>query len=1349
MQVPPDRGVLGNLWQGVKHAYQANAPAMLGGDPNKGAFTEPGHGISGFVGETAGGLVGGTLNPEQLPANVLGYLTGAKATQAAAPIIEKVGAVAGPKIAQVLSHMIGGAGGTAPIGALQRAGQITTEQWQADPLGSLAEVGKAAGTAGALGAGIGAVTGAVGRAPEVPIDPNAPVPLAKTPAPPVPRPPAPAGDVPIPDATYDVAPPQTPQPTPQTPPAAIPDTYKVQGGAGDQVQQANPQPIPLAPKPASRISVNGRTYQLVEDPLPAEKPTVPLQDNFDPTQQADRGPWQETQGYRMQGQDVPRLPPPGQWHDVSGKVATTPSPGIMPPGSDALTRGPSEVEQVRNVAGATVPSERGAGPAINVQGGATVPESSATASPDTSRIDSQSIIKPNDASAVPLNNPQRMTMAQLRAELESGPNEIVNLNQAPKSTLIKAVNEQRRMLAAPKEIPNAVQEPQAKEVRDGQGTEVRQEPIQQVPQGPTGARVQPGERSGGGEQLLQEGTGKPVDVLKRPESPPLRGMGAADPSMEGGQTQARVTQAAEHRGIVDQAPSTLRYRFQKLGDEAKEFWRYFSNKSAPTITAIDRNAGEATARYQAIPESVQWRQKAMAAKVFGSESPNQIRKSEPYKTAGAVAVEDNLRGIAKQYRNEAAQADRDGDSKLAQSLLTKADGVGSLVGPGGKWEDEGAYQKDAARADVRAVADKFGQHMNPWMDTMRKAAKGIAQDEELPSRGDQYGVRVNLIAADPADSTPGVQQTAGVRRGDLGAARYKGAAFDQRATGSAKAYNTDLLDMMTNTISKATKPARYREMMDAMVQAPSDSRGKLAFYADRKGDGVIDGQKYVAEDIRGNPKDAPGKYIYVREDAYPEFRRSLQADAPIRAGVVSYVADAANKIGISGTAEAFRHSANIGAWFYNTQFRGGSLLGKAGEVLDRFPLLNGATSPLVRAAALVGKIPAAVSKNPEILDRIAALADEGAMPREHGGSKYNPLAYSGKMLDVFQKAARLAADASFDEGVKRGEFVDTPTNRRGMANAMGQYIRGSQGQIIRILKDSGVSPFVTAFKSSAVMAKNLVTLDPGVEATSNTKALQLRAEKLARIASPFALVAAYNYLTTGKWMGRPGVPVGAADSGKNDEDGNPVYNDGLLKYTGLRKAMKMMGADAALTETKRGLNTGSSTEDILANAGTAGARQVGNSLIGGVTGPLVRDISELATGGKPFFGAPQDAAPRQNPLARVGERVKAMAMTANPISDAFRTYQKDGNLTGALSQAILGENPQRPFSERREVDHQKIMDAVSKGEIVDYIASQLRRLPRGTRLAAMERMLSESDIKDTEKALARRTLLKTKMVMKD
>lgn len=151
MGAPPPLNPAVSAWRSAVKAFVATGPAAITGGQQSALTMPEGDGASGFIGEQAGGLVGGLVNPVNLPQNLMGYITGAKSVQIAAPILKKVATTAGPRVAGVLANMVEGAGDAGTMGLVQA---IQEENWTENPWESVKRV--AARTGASIGIGMGA-----------------------------------------------------------------------------------------------------------------------------------------------------------------------------------------------------------------------------------------------------------------------------------------------------------------------------------------------------------------------------------------------------------------------------------------------------------------------------------------------------------------------------------------------------------------------------------------------------------------------------------------------------------------------------------------------------------------------------------------------------------------------------------------------------------------------------------------------------------------------------------------------------------------------------------------------------------------------------------------------------------------------------------------------------------------------------------------------------------------------------------------------------------------------------------------------------------------------------------------
>lgn len=116
----------------------------------------PAKGAAGLAGEVVGGAVSlPAMVVPRNPADALALLAGGPIGTAAKPIVAKIAAMAGDKVATIAAHQIALGAVSGSMDAVNTASQITGEEWQSDPLGALGKISAAA----AKGAGKGVLTG--------------------------------------------------------------------------------------------------------------------------------------------------------------------------------------------------------------------------------------------------------------------------------------------------------------------------------------------------------------------------------------------------------------------------------------------------------------------------------------------------------------------------------------------------------------------------------------------------------------------------------------------------------------------------------------------------------------------------------------------------------------------------------------------------------------------------------------------------------------------------------------------------------------------------------------------------------------------------------------------------------------------------------------------------------------------------------------------------------------------------------------------------------------------------------------------------------------------------------------
>lgn len=1328
LQPTPDPGMLANLGRGLAHGAVKEGPSAITGGPEAARRMPEGQGVAGFVGETAGGLAGGLFNPKNLAANILGYFTGLKAVEAAAPVLGKVATMAGPRVAGVLEHMIGGVGGTAPLSMIEKAQSIDPERWLSDPLGVLKEIGQAGATGGALGAGIGAVSGTVTRAVH---DPSPAARMAGAvigsdkPASEIVKAtedhliengglPAEsraggaqvgaiyeaatqAMDRPVSVAEIDseIAPhvrelighssdhqqartalaaiaeaevakapatPETPapdaaRPVDQSVPVESPAPVEASPESGSPVPGTSPLPESVPQAIPDRIAASFLDWVKQHDPESLTR--MEAVKNAQTSNQI--GPEGTTRKVQIQpGGNVSQIDLPttlyhGTTAEINGSLKAG-ADGLVWMGTTADNAAVRGHASLGGVAGSVIPVDV---PIKKVFVTGLTGEFNAESAKALRAQGYDALYDPEKGHVAYIGDVggvkkpvAKMTAAELRSELEAGPNEIVNLNSAPRASLMKAV----------------------KYLRDEAAASDR----------------------------------------------PLQAMGAAsrfDPEIVAAATD-RARTLAVHGSESTQPPGKFAESLRQLWSGAKEQAAYFLHQTgAPFLRTIAPDSADALVKVGAARERVQAHSAELTGKVLDGAKPDDPN----VKLAGIVLDEDNARGTVDAYIQQAAELDRAaskasmaGNAEEAnhlgtesQKILAKAQEVKSHVGEGGTFPTEEEYQAAAAKPEVQAIIDRYRDNVNPYTEELYKTAKRLDPATELPSRGRQFGVRINRLAMNLGDESSGTTVGVGGVPSGLARGRLRGAKFDVRATGTGEAYNTSIPDMIGASVGGNMERAALHQTYDQLV------KDGVAEYSDSPKSILIDGIPTRAEEIRTDPRKEPAKWIQIREDAWRDVNRVLARGEPTNIPGFTAASKTTTGSAIVGVAEPVAHIFNLLGAAALRPYRSAGGLGMIAEGLSRSPIPGGKF--VANISALIPKLIDVIHNDPVAAEGWSQLADVGTARAESANS-----GLVGTALAKFDKAVRLVLNDTFDHLVERGEAVDSPGNRAEFTSLPGNYSRRLSGDIVRVLKDTGVNPFATQKKAAIVQAKDALTLNPGYEATTTAKAVQSRLEQaLPTILAPIVGTVIANYAINGAPWGRPGTTFGAIDTGKDDENGKIIQSDLLWKASGLRRVAGVTGATDFAAKIRAGEGAGDATN--------AAMRQAGNNLLGFLAGPAANFASETVAGQRIGFGLPRtspvvpEGPGLKQGLVNAGYAAAQLNKTATKIAssgvrmaspdaaDAMvrATGDQDGSVLGDLSKIALpsGRDSSRA-NDQAQIDH-----AVKINNYVEDLSSLARRQP--------------------------------------
>lgn len=784
------------------------------------------------------------------------------------------------------------------------------------------------------------------------------------------------------------------------------------------------------------------------------------------------------------------------------------------------------------------------------------------------------------------------------------------------------------------------------------------------------AEVKTPEQEGNNPTAL--GIGKPVGTEQQ-----LEAMGAAGPSVSG--PPARHSQILS--GLLGAAKDTAHF----VGDS-------LTGKSAPhTARASEESANRL----------VQYASSAIAAPHIAADFEAQIlgdrvKDTEFSNKIGAVLTEDNLRSV----RDEFAKT---GDAEAA-------DKVGSLIGS--YFKDEAEYQAALKDPDVQAAAQRVKDILNPWMDQTFKITQNIPVEDELSSRGQTTGARINLKVLDP-QAVQDQQMRVGGGSGNLQNPLKRKSRFGVKAKGTAQQYDVNLGEIIKNTVAdrveKTNRNLLYEQLKkDGLaIEAKPGER-----FADADGNSssvaFIDGKPARKLEIKragGGPGMTSVTNLWIRPDVYGEVRKALAVDETFRNAGLARLGNILTHAQIAGPTDAVFHLSNIFSAI--TASPGGkTLLGELGRKIPGINLID-TTARLVTNALRVAK------DSPEIRAELAEIAKIGALRGESQGK------YTAKLIAIVDRAGRIAMNRMYDNLVERELADKGEAGRREFINQVGQYNERLHGRIMSMLKQVGASPFVVAGKTFNRLGLKQLVGGHGVKPISRLAGAQIRLTQAFGGAMTLIVVPALmNYLLHKNINGRPGTPFGAIDTGKDDSDGKHIVVD-PAKWTGLRRGMRISGLDATINGVRTGQSGGRTRDTAI--------RDALNGFLHPYAGPLVNAAVTVGTGHAFSLGNKQDAPTVQPGKSQFAENAKTALANLNPtvrsIVDARKQGKSAAGSAGAAGFNLLGAAGIKSVSEpsattkatnmiseimRRNAPSDRTPDEIASSKLRHQLADKLR-----------------------------------------
>jgi N12 class adenine-specific DNA methylase len=774
-----------------------------------------------------------------------------------------------------------------------------------------------------------------------------------------------------------------------------------------------------------------------------------------------------------------------------------------------------------------------------------------------------------------------------------------------------------------------------------------------------------------------------------------------------------------------------------------------AGKALPRITAMDAASSEAGVRYVSAPDAAVLQGDVYADSVIGDHTPEDVE------LAGAVLTEDNLRSVRKQHEAMAAEYTARGEQEAADAAAESAKAVYSLVGDGRYFETEEEYQAALRHPGVVDIINRFIDSFSPVMDELYKKASGIPLDDDLPSRGEQTGCRINLKANRPEQTAKPIGMA-----NDQTRPFVRKSSFNRRATGAASlGYDIDLREIIKNSVVKQLEIATQREWYATMEAAgiakiaPMGSEVMLRGVVVPPGSAVDIQYRTLVISKNGEAKVIPqNNRLYLHPAIAGEVKAALRKQIVDVRGAKSVLVgaiEAANMAALVGPADATTHAMNVATVLFT---RPGVGRGPMGRTLH---MLGGVPAILAALDQLLAKGMKHWFGNRETKQRHAYLVSIGAMRVE---AHDNPSEREGLWAKVLDKVlnmgwlqrrldpvARLVLDDAFTELVKKGLVIDSETNRREFINQVGQYNKRLQWMLPRILRETGVAPFITAGKTMRNLAIRNLAMAPGATATSQLAAAKLRLSIVSRWVGTLGSIAMLNVMLAAPDDDRPVWekavgPKGAAPGTVmlyTDERGRPVTID-LLELVGYRRAARTVGLDQAIKSYMFGLSPGQ-TFDRAAN------QAITSAIVHPISGPPIRAGLAMLYGIDPS-GYPVAAKARPGE-SQVWENLKAALVQSNQATKIiFSEGGSDVSVFEAAAQNLVPRLvPKTGRTERQTDTLAKRLTAFQVNEFADDLASRLKKLPREDRVAALNKALEGMDLMHAAKV--RRIVMFKKRVM--
>ena len=508
------------------------------------------------------------------------------------------------------------------------------------------------------------------------------------------------------------------------------------------------------------------------------------------------------------------------------------------------------------------------------------------------------------------------------------------------------------------------------------------------------------------------------------------------------------------------------------------------------------------------------------------------------------------------FVDRAKQAIADGDIDAAQKWMEKADKVEDNYDIADLDRQVRVGMFDPKMADA---LNRWKDHVVPLLNRLYNEVKRVDPNTPRESRGRYTEARINLLTKQKADVWNAVMsdQDKPMPEGSSSSYRNPNTKHDSYDTTASFTgdYSTDARAVLANVLgprwNETTKIRFYDDLVDKGVAIEA-----------KPGEETPEGYKRLPVKMPHTSKEGHTSQkettLFVKADAVREVRDILNTDQPMTQNAVGKFLTG---VQLAQVSDLLTHLHNIMAVLSKAQ---GS--GAWKDVARRMPILS-SLDAVKRVLWVTREV---IHDTPEMRAELADMAKKGLVRPSYPATGISRVTRGQQVIHEVDTATRVIMNRFFDNLVQQGLAKNTEANRRRFINQVGQYNRRLMGPFMRLMAQSGLSPFIVAGRNFNRQGRWAFTGNPGVKGATWGTALHLRLVALMGVAMLFTLPIMLNMLTTGQPGGRSGTPLGAWDlGGKEDEKGKHRTLD-LLQLTGVRRGMRSIGAEAAIEGYRQG-----------------------------------------------------------------------------------------------------------------------------------------------------------------------------------